>query len=55
MSRRVRGADKETRSGSGELLVTFIGRSVILPALVTDIGPRVWWPSRLSHVKAPAS
>ena len=55
MPRRVREADKETRSGSDELLDTFIERSVIVPALVMDIGRRVWWPSRLSHVNAPAS
>src|SRR5829696_3061107 len=42
MRRRVREADKETRSGSGELLDTFIERSVIVPALVMDIGCRVW-------------
>ncbi len=23
-------------------------RSVLVPALVLDIGPRVWWPSRLA-------
>ena len=33
----------------GVLLDTFIVRSVIVPALVIDIGRRVWWPSRLSH------
>ena len=31
----------------GVLLDTFIVRSVIVPALVFDIGPRVWWPSTL--------
>jgi RND superfamily putative drug exporter len=35
----------------GVLLDTFIVRSVIVPALVMDIGRRVWWPSRLSRVK----
>jgi RND superfamily putative drug exporter len=35
----------------GVLLDTFIVRSVIVPALVIDIGRRVWWPSRLSRVK----
>src|SRR3954451_12182802 len=36
----------------GVLLDTFIVRSVIVPALVMDIGRRVWWPSRLSRAKA---
>src|SRR3954452_4776113 len=38
----------------GVLLDTFIVRSVIVPALVMDLGRRVWWPSRLSRMKAPA-
>jgi RND superfamily putative drug exporter len=33
----------------GVLLDTFIVRSVLVPALVFDIGPRVWWPSRLAR------
>ena len=33
----------------GVLLDTFIVRSVIVPALVFDIGPKVWWPSRLAR------
>jgi RND superfamily putative drug exporter len=37
----------------GVLLDTFIVRSVIVPALVVDVGRRVWWPSRLS--RAPAA
>jgi RND superfamily putative drug exporter len=36
----------------GVLLDTFIVRSVIVPALVMDLGRRVWWPSRLSRMKA---
>ena len=32
----------------GVLLDTFIVRSVLVPALVLDIGPRIWWPSRLA-------
>jgi RND superfamily putative drug exporter len=32
----------------GVLLDTFVVRSVIVPALVFDIGPKVWWPSTLS-------
>ena len=31
----------------GVLLDTFVVRSVIVPALVIDVGRRVWWPSRL--------
>ena len=32
----------------GVLLDTFVVRSLIVPALVIDIGKRVWWPSRLA-------
>lgn len=31
----------------GVLLDTFIVRTLLVPALVQDIGPAVWWPSRL--------
>ncbi|MGI8512513.1 MAG: MMPL family transporter [Solirubrobacteraceae bacterium] len=33
----------------GVLLDTFIVRSILVPALAFDIGPRIWWPSTLSH------
>jgi RND superfamily putative drug exporter len=33
----------------GVLLDTFLVRSVVVPALAFDIGPRIWWPSRLQH------
>jgi RND superfamily putative drug exporter len=33
----------------GVLLDTFVVRSILVPALVLDIGPKVWWPSRLSR------
>ena len=31
----------------GVLLDTFIVRSILVPALVLDIGPKIWWPSKL--------
>ncbi len=31
----------------GVLLDTLIVRSVLVPALALDFGPRIWWPSRL--------
>ena len=34
----------------GVLIDTLIVRTLLVPALVHDIGPRVWWPSRLSRV-----
>ena len=33
----------------GVLLDTFLVRSVLVPALVVLIGPRVWWPSALAR------
>ena len=33
----------------GVLLDTFLVRSVLVPALVLDAGPRVWWPSSLAR------
>ena len=32
----------------GVLLDTFLVRSVLVPALVLQIGPKVWWPSKLA-------
>ena len=32
----------------GVLLDTFIVRSILVPALVLDAGPKIWWPSRLA-------
>lgn len=33
----------------GVLIDTFVVRSLLVPALVYDIGPAVWWPSKLSR------
>jgi RND superfamily putative drug exporter len=33
----------------GVLLDTFIVRSLLVPALVFELGPRIWWPSTLSQ------
>jgi len=33
----------------GVLLDTFIVRSILVPALVLDVGPGIWWPSRLAR------
>ena len=33
----------------GVLLDTMLVRSVLVPALCYDIGPRIWWPSRLAR------
>ncbi len=32
----------------GVLLDTIIVRSILVPALVHEIGPKIWWPSRLA-------
>ena len=37
----------------GVLLDTFLVRSILVPALVLDIGERVWWPSRLARADEP--
>ncbi len=33
----------------GVLLDTLVVRSLLVPALIIDIGPRAWWPSALSR------
>ncbi|WP_239329468.1 MMPL family transporter [Frankia sp. CiP3] len=32
----------------GVLLDTLVVRSILVPALALDIGPKIWWPSRLA-------
>lgn len=39
----------------GVLVDTFIVRSVLVPALVFDIGPKIWWPSRLARAEGDAA
>lgn len=35
----------------GVLMDTLLVRSLLVPALVLDIGPKAWWPGRLSRVR----
>lgn len=39
--------------GLGILLDTFLVRTVIIPALFTLIGPRIWWPARVDPTVRP--
>ncbi len=39
----------------GVLIDTFIVRTLLVPALVLEIGDRVWWPSGLQHIAAKAA
>jgi putative drug exporter of the RND superfamily len=41
--------------GVGVLLDTFVVRSLLVPALTIDIGPKVWWPSRLAREEVQAA
>ncbi len=36
----------------GVLLDTFLVRSVLVPALVLQIGPKIWWPSSLARAES---
>ena len=33
----------------GVLLDTLVVRSILVPALVHVLGPKIWWPSKLQH------
>ena len=39
----------------GVLLDALVVRSLLVPALVFDIGPPVWWPSRLARQREPSA
>jgi RND superfamily putative drug exporter len=39
----------------GVLLDTFVVRALLVPALMYDIGPAVWWPSKLSRSSGGAA
>jgi RND superfamily putative drug exporter len=38
----------------GVLLDTFLVRSVLVPAIVMELGPKVWWPSALAKAEGGA-
>jgi RND superfamily putative drug exporter len=37
----------------GVLLDTVLVRSLLVPALAYDLGPRIWWPSSLGREYGP--
>jgi RND superfamily putative drug exporter len=39
----------------GVLLDTVLVRSLLVPALTYDIGPRIWWPSKLGRPELDAA
>jgi putative drug exporter of the RND superfamily len=39
----------------GVLLDTIVVRSLLVPALTIDIGPKVWWPARMSQASRSQS
>ena len=40
--------------GLGILLDTFLVRTVLIPALFTLIGPRIWWPAQVDTTRSTA-
>ena len=34
---------------SGVLIDTFVVRSILIPALALDVGPKIWWPGQLAY------
>jgi RND superfamily putative drug exporter len=38
----------------GVLLDTVLVRSLLVPALAYDIGPKIWWPGKLGRAQAGA-
>jgi putative drug exporter of the RND superfamily len=38
--------------GLGILLDTFVVRTLVVPALFTLIGPRIWWPAQVDHTRS---
>jgi len=38
----------------GVLLDALVVRSLLVPAIVRIIGPKIWWPSKLQHEKVSA-
>jgi RND superfamily putative drug exporter len=41
--------------GSGILLDMFVVRTVVIPALFTLIGPRIWWPAHVDNMQRDRS
>jgi putative drug exporter of the RND superfamily len=41
--------------GLGILIDTFVVRTVVVPAVFTLIGPRIWWPAHLDNASSNAS
>lgn len=39
----------------GVLLDTVLVRSLLVPALAYDIGPKIWWPSKLGRTDGPSA
>ncbi len=39
----------------GVLIDTFLVRSLLVPALVLELGDRVWWPSALARTASRAT